>query len=209
MKIGHFFCPFLNFPNTFGKRKREKFSSHVGNFLPTIFCVFLSLCSEIIFLNFFAPNSRQKLNVTIFLFMIIIYMNTSTLVVILLTILSILVFLKTAPYIFLSSDMLNVDKYLNIDFEPHLNIFDPNDILQNLGTFSLIILATTIIYKRNFQNDIINFIMYYLIIINILRFYFVFFSQSQLTGLTFQTVSKITIISAFFLSLYIIKYIFF
>lgn len=136
-------------------------------------------------------------------------MNTSTLVVILLTILSILVFLKTAPYIFLSSDMLNVDKYLNIDFEPHLNIFDPNDILQNLGTFSLIILATTIIYKRNFQNDIINFIMYYLIIINILRFYFVFFSQSQLTGLTFQTVSKITIISAFFLSLYIIKYIFF
>ena len=136
-------------------------------------------------------------------------MNTSTLVVILLTVLSILVFLKTTPFILLSSDMLNVDKYFGKDIEPIFDLFNPNDMLQNLGTFSLIILATTIIYKRNFQNDIINFIMYYLIIINILRFYFVFFSQSQLTGLTFQTVSKITIISAFFLSLYIIKYIFF
>ena len=136
-------------------------------------------------------------------------MNTSTLVVILLTVLSILVFLKTTPFILLSSDMLNVDKYFGKDIEPSLNIFNPNDMLQNLGTFSLIILATTIIYKRNFQNDIINFIMYYLIIINILRFYFVFFSQSQLTGLTFQTVTKITIISAFLLSVYIIKYIFF
>jgi hypothetical protein len=136
-------------------------------------------------------------------------MNTSTLVVILLTVLSILVFLKTTPFILLSSDMLNVDKYFGKDIEPIFDLFNPNDMLQNLGTFSLIILATTIIYKRNFQNDIINFIMYYLIIINILRFYFVFFSQSQLTGLTFQTVTKITIISAFLLSVYIIKYIFF
>ena len=66
MKIGHFFCPFFNFPNTFGKRKREKFSSHVGNFLTCLFCVFLSLCSKTIFCNSFAPNSRENLNEKIF-----------------------------------------------------------------------------------------------------------------------------------------------
>ena len=136
-------------------------------------------------------------------------MNTSTLVVILLTVLSILVFLKTTPFILLSSDMLNVDKYFGKDIEPSLNIFNPNDMLQNLGTFSLIILATTIIYKRNFQNDIINFIMYYLIIINILRFYFVFFAQSQLMGVGFHNLTKITMVTMFLLSVYIIKYIFF
>ena len=52
-------------------------------------------------------------------------MNTPTLVVVLLTILSILIFLKTTPFILLSSDMLNIDKYFGIDIEPRLNLFNP------------------------------------------------------------------------------------
>jgi hypothetical protein len=136
-------------------------------------------------------------------------MNTPTLVVILLTVLSILVFFKTTPYVLLSSDMLNLDQYFGKDFEPTLNLFDPNDILQNFATILFIIVAIIIVYKRNFRSDIINFIMYYLIIINILRFYFVFFSQSQLTGVGFQNIVKITMVSMFLLSLYIVKRIFF
>jgi len=141
--------------------------------------------------------------------MVIIYMHTPTLVVMLLTIFSIIVFLRTTPYIFLSSDMLNVDKYFGKDIEPKFNIFDPNDIIQNLFSVILIIIALTIVFKRDFHSDIINYIMYYLIILQIIRFYFVFFAQTQLTGLTFQSFSKITVITMFLLSLYIIKYIFF
>ena len=66
-------------------------------------------------------------------------MNTPTLVVILLTVLSILVFLKTVPFIFLSSDMLNLDKYFGINIEPRLDLFDPNDTVQNLLSFMFVI----------------------------------------------------------------------
>ncbi len=136
-------------------------------------------------------------------------MNTPTLVVILLTILSILVFLKSIPFIFLSSEMLNIDKYFDANIEPKLNLFDPNDFEQNLLLFMFIILAIFIVYKRNFHNDIINFIMYYLIILNIIRFYYVFFLPSQLMNIRFQNLAKITIVIIFLLSLYIIKKIFF
>ncbi len=136
-------------------------------------------------------------------------MNTPTLVVILLTILSILVFLKSVPFIFLSSNMLNIDKYFGANIEPKFNLFDPNDFEQNLLSFMFIILAIIIVYKRNFNNDIVNYIMYYLIIINIVRFYFVFFSQTQLMSVGFQNLVKITIVNMFLLSLYVIKKIFF
>jgi hypothetical protein len=141
--------------------------------------------------------------------MAIIYMNTSTLVVILLTILSILVFLKSIPFIFLSSEMLNIDKYFGANIEPKLNLFDPNDFEQNLLIFMFIILAIFIVYKRKFQSDIINFIMYYAIIINIIRFYYVFFLPSQLTNIRFQNIAKITMVILFLLSLYVMKKIFF
>jgi prolipoprotein diacylglyceryltransferase len=141
--------------------------------------------------------------------MVIIYMNTPTLVVILLTILSILVFLKTVPFIFLSSNMLNIDKYFGIDIEPKLDLFNPNDIVQNFLSFIFIITAIIIVYKRNFHNDIVNYVMYYLIIVQIIRFYFVFFSQTQLMSVGFQNLTKITIVTMFLLSLYIIKKIFF
>ena len=108
--------------------------------------------------------------------MVIIYMNTPTLVVVLLTILSILIFLRTTPFILLSSEMLNIDKYFGIDIEPRLNLFDPNDTLQNFLNFMLIITAIIIVYKRNFNNDMINYVIYSIIILNVLRFYFVFFS---------------------------------
>ena len=136
-------------------------------------------------------------------------MNTSTLVVILLTILSILVFLKTVPFIFLSSNMLNLDSYFGINIEPKLNFFDPNDFDQNFVSFGFIILAIIIVYKRNFHSDIINYVMYYLIIINLIRFYFVFFSQSQLMSVGFNNIIKFTMVNLFLLSLYIIKKIFF
>ncbi len=136
-------------------------------------------------------------------------MNTSTLVVILLTILSILVFLKSIPFIFLSSEMLNIDKYFGANIEPKLNLFDPNDFEQNLLIFMFIILAIFIVYKRKFQSDIINFIMYYAIIINIIRFYYVFFLPSQLTNIRFQNIAKITMVILFLLSLYVMKKIFF
>ena len=141
--------------------------------------------------------------------MVIIYMNTPTLVVVLLTILSILIFLKTTPFILLSSDMLNIDKYFGIDIEPRLNLFNPNDTLQNFFNFILIIVAIIIIYKRQFHGDIINYIMYYFITLNIIRFYFVFFTQSKLTELSFKTIGKITMVTMFLLSAYSIKYIFF
>ena len=89
-------------------------------------------------------------------------MNTPTLVVILLTVLSILVFLKTVPFIFLSSDMLNLDKYFGINIEPRLDLFDPNDTVQNLLSFMFIITAIIIVYKRNFNNDIINYVYKYI-----------------------------------------------
>ena len=136
-------------------------------------------------------------------------MNTPTLVVILLTVLSILVFLKTVPFIFLSSDMLNLDKYFGINIEPRLDLFDPNDFEQNFLCFGFIILAIIIVYKRNFHSDIINYVMYYLIIINLIRFYFVFFSQSQLMSVGFNNIIKFTMVNLFLLSLYIIKKIFF
>jgi len=136
-------------------------------------------------------------------------MNTPTLVVILLTILSILVFLKTVPFIFLSSEMLNIDKYFGINIEPKLDLFNPNDNVQNFLSFAFIIIAIIIVYKRNFHNDIVNYVMYYLIIIEIIRFYFLFFSQAQLTGVGFHNLVKITMVSLFLLSLYVIKNIFF
>ena len=136
-------------------------------------------------------------------------MNTPTLVVILLTVLSILVFLKTVPFIFLSSDMLNLDKYFGINIEPRLDLFDPNDTVQNLLSFMFVITAIIIVYKRNFHNDIINYVMYYLIILQAIRFYLVFFSQTRLLKVRFQNLVKITMVSVFLLSLYIIKKIFF
>ena len=136
-------------------------------------------------------------------------MNTPTLVVILLTILSILVFLKTVPFIFLSSEMLNIDKNFGINIEPKLDLFDPNDIVQNFTSFVFIIIAIIIVYKRNFNNDIVNYVMYYLIIIQIIRFYFIFFSQTQLMGVGFHNFVKITMVIMFFLSVYVIKKIFF
>ena len=136
-------------------------------------------------------------------------MNTPTLVVILLTVLSILVFLKTVPFIFLSSDMLNLDKYFGINIEPRLDLFDPNDTVQNLLSFMFIITAIIIVYKRNFNNDIINYVMYYLIILQAIRFYLVFFSQARLLKVRFQNLTKITMVIMFLLSLYIIKKIFF
>ena len=136
-------------------------------------------------------------------------MNTPTLVVILLTVLSILVFLKTVPFIFLSSDMLNLDKYFGINIEPRLDLFDPNDTVQNLLSFMFVITAIIIVYKRNFHNDIINYVMYYLIILQAIRFYLVFFSQTRLLKVRFQNLVKITMVSMFLLSLYIIKKIFF
>ena len=141
--------------------------------------------------------------------MVIIYMNTPTLVVSLLTFLTLLVFLKTTPFILFSSDMLNVDKYFGKDIEPSLNIFDPHDTIQNLFSGLLIIIAVIIVYKRKFHGDIINYIMYYFIILNIIRFYFVFFAQSKLTELSFKTIGKITMVTMFLLSAYSIKYIFF
>jgi hypothetical protein len=136
-------------------------------------------------------------------------MNTPTLVVILLTVLSILIFLKTVPFIFLSSNMLNLDKYFGINIEIRLDLFDSNDIVQNLFSGLLIIIAVIIVYKRQFQGDIINYIMYYFITLNIIRFYFVFFTQSKLTELSFKTIGKITMVTMFLLSAYSIKYIFF
>ena len=141
--------------------------------------------------------------------MVIIYMNTPTLVIVLLTVLSILIFLRTTPFILLSSEMLNIDKYFGIDIEPRLNLFDPNDTLQNFFNFMLIITAIIIVYKKNFNNDIINYVIYGIIFINILRFYFVFFSQSQLMSGGFHNFVKIIMVIMFLLSLYIIKYIFF
>ena len=141
--------------------------------------------------------------------MVIIYMNTPTLVVILLTILSILIFLKTVPFIFFSSEILNVDKYFGDNIEPKLDLFNPNDIVQNLVSFTFIIIAVIIVYKRNFNNDVINYVMYYLIILQIIRFYFIFFSQTQLMGVGFHNLVKITIVFLFLLSLYVIKKIFF
>ena len=136
-------------------------------------------------------------------------MNTPTLVVILLTILSILIFLKTVPFIFFSSEILNVDKYFGINIEPKLDLFNPNDIVQNLVSFTFIIIAVIIVYKRNFNNDVINYVMYYLIILQIIRFYFIFFSQSQLMSVGFHNLVKITIVILFLLSIYVIKKIFF
>jgi len=141
--------------------------------------------------------------------MVIIYMNTPTLVVILLTILSILIFLKTVPFIFFSSEILNVDKYFGDNIEPKLDLFNPNDIVQNLVSFTFIIIAVIIVYKRNFNNDVINYVMYYLIILQIIRFYFIFFSQSQLMSVGFHNLVKITIVILFLLSIYVIKKIFF
>jgi hypothetical protein len=105
--------------------------------------------------------------------------------------------------------MLNIDKYFGIDIEPRLNLFDPNDTLQNFLNFMLIITAIIIVYKRNFNNDMINYVIYSIIILNVLRFYFVFFSQPQLMGVGFHNLTKITMVIMFFLSVYIIKKIFF
>jgi hypothetical protein len=90
-----------------------------------------------------------------------------------------------------------------------INLFDPNDTLQNFLNFMLIIAAIIIVYKRNFNNDMINYIIYSIIILNILRFYFVFFAQPQLMGVGFHNITKITMVIMFFLSVYIIKKIFF
>jgi hypothetical protein len=205
-----FFLSIFENPKYFWeKKKKTYFSSYVGNFFSNFIFCFLSLCSKSIFSNSFAPNSRQNLNAKFFIYGYNIYMNTPTLVVILLTILSILVFLKSVPFIFLSSNMLNIDKYFGANIEPKFNLFDPNDFEQNLLSFMFIILAIIIVYKRNFNNDIVNYIMYYLIIINIVRFYFVFFSQTQLMSVGFQNLVKITIVNMFLLSLYVIKKIFF
>lgn len=136
-------------------------------------------------------------------------MNTPTLVVVLLTILSVLIFLKSVPFIFLSSNMLNLDSYFGINIEPHLDLFDSNDFEQNFLSFGFIILAIIIVYKRNFNNDVINYVMYYLIILNLIRFYFIFFSQSQLMSVGFHNLTKFTMVSLFLLSLYVIKKIFF
>ena len=131
--------------------------------------------------------------------------DTNTLLTIL-AIMSILSFTRTLVYLLYQKNILNVAGRTETDVEPYLNkVFL---IFSSLR----IILSSIVLYKRQFQNDILSYVLIFLIFSSVQRFYYDYLirnhSESKIK-LYLDKIQDLNSILVFLSSLYIMKYILF
>lgn len=91
--------------------------------------------------------------------------NGSFLILLLLIILSILLFFRNGMYIIFDKNFFNLESYLEEDERANFDYF--------LTTFAMInfLIGFIILYKRNFENDILSYGLFYVLLSSILRVY--------------------------------------
>ena len=124
----------------------------------------------------------------------------------LLIILSILSFIRTLFYILFDNDLVDIDRKVGFDIEKVME-----GVLLIFAILRLYI-CSIILAKRGLHNDVMTYIMFYLIFTAFLRFYYdyLYFNYPKSETLhhidNFQDVNAILI---YFCSAYILKHILF
>lgn len=131
--------------------------------------------------------------------------DTNSLLTIL-AIMSILSFTRTLVYLLYQKNILNVAGRTEMDVDPYLNkVFL---IFSSLR----IILSSIVLYKRQFQNDILSYVLIFLIFSSLQRFYYDYLIRNHSDSkikLYLDKIQDLNSILVFLSSLYIMKYILF
>ena len=131
--------------------------------------------------------------------------DTNTLLT-LLAIMSILSFTRTLVYLLYQKNFLNVAGRTETDIQPYLSkVFIIFSILR-------LILSSIVLYKRQFQNDILSYVLIFLIASTLQRFYYEYITSYHSESKTKLYLDKIQDLNSFLVflsSLYIMKYILF
>ena len=125
----------------------------------------------------------------------------------LLIIQSILIFIRTTIYILFDRNLLDLDRKIFGKSNKQL-------VEWILTVFAIIrlIIVSILFMKRGFTNDILSYCLAYLMFSSFLRFYYQYLTINHPTSKQIEFIDKkqdITSGLLFFVSLYIIKYVFF
>lgn len=132
--------------------------------------------------------------------------NLDNQTLVLLILLSITVFTRTLVYITFDADLLDLDKYLNIESESTI------DVVLTFFAIIRLLLSAIILYKRSFGIDLMTFALIYFIFSSFLRFYYQYLIYKNDHSKTRRYIDRYQDINAvilFMISLYIIKQVFF
>jgi hypothetical protein len=132
--------------------------------------------------------------------------NLDNQTLVLLILLSIIVFTRTLVYITFDADLLDLDKYLNIESESTV------DVVLTIFAIIRLLLSAIILYKTSVRVDILSFALIYLIFSSFLRFYYQYLICKNDHSKTRRYIDRYQDINAvilFMISLYIIKHVFF
>lgn len=132
--------------------------------------------------------------------------NLDNQTLVLLILLSITVFTRTLVYITFDSDLLDLDRYLNIESESTV------DVVLTFFAIIRLLLSAIILYKRSFGVDLMTFALIYFILSSFLRFYYQYLIYKNDHSKTRRYIDRYQDINAvilFMISLYIIKHVFF
>ena len=128
------------------------------------------------------------------------------LIIILLVIQAILIFFRTGLYIIFDQNFLNIDNYLKKPNEKEI------DYVLTLFAVIRLILCTTILHLRKFQNDILSYALLYLILSSFIRFYYqylVTYNQKSKSKALIDKYQDINSLILFMISGYILIKIFY
>ena len=124
----------------------------------------------------------------------------------LLIILSILSFIRTLTYIVFDNDLIDIDRKVGYDIEKIME-----GVLLIFAVLRFYI-CSIILTKRGIHNDVITYIMFYLIFTAFLRFYYDYLYFNYPKSEQLQPIDNIQDVNAvliFFCSAYILKHILF
>jgi hypothetical protein len=130
-----------------------------------------------------------------------------TLLLVLLIIQSILIFFRTLTYIIFDRHLLNLDEiYIGKNTERYI------EWVLTMFAMVRLLIASIVLTKRGFKNDILSYAVCYLLFSSFLRFYYQYLlefddkSNAKIYIDRFQDTNAIILL---FISAYIIKFIFF
>ena len=132
--------------------------------------------------------------------------DESFLIIILLTVQVILIFFRTGLYIIFDNHFLNIDYYFKKPNEKEI------DYVLTLFAVIRLIISSSILYLRKLHNDLLTYVLLYLVLSSFIRFYYQYLTNYYPNSKAKYWVDKYQDVNSFILFLisgYILKKIFY
>lgn len=132
--------------------------------------------------------------------------DESFLIIILLTVQVILIFFRTGLYIIFDNHFLNIDYYFKKPNKKEI------DYVLTLFAVIRLIISSSILYLRKLHNDLLTYVLLYLVLSSFIRFYYQYLTNYYPKSKAKYWVDKYQDVNSFILFLisgYILKKIFY